>query len=125
MKKYTIALIVLLIIDFASIAQVDLSGRIPEYKTPYELPSVENIKNILNQIRIYYEESSNQSIVDSKTSEPITDFKSFNIDAVPSKGFSSEWSYTHGVVLSAFEYIDDVLDDDAFFSNNVKFYDYW
>lgn len=124
MKKYTIALIVLLIIDFASIAQVDLSGRIPEYKTPYELPSVENIKNILNQIRIYYEESSNQSIVDSKTSEPITDFKSFNIDAVPSKGFSSEWSYTHGVVLSAFEYIDDVLDDDAFFSNNVKFYDY-
>lgn len=124
MKKYTIALIVLLIIDFASKAQVDLSGRIPEYKTPYELPSVENIKNILNQIRIYYEESSNQSIVDSKTSEPITDFKSFNIDAVPSKGFSSEWSYTHGVVLSAFEYIDDVLDDDAFFSNNVKFYDY-
>ena len=124
MKKYSIALIVLLVIDFSALAQEDSSGRIPEYNIPYELPSVENIKDILNRIRVYYEESSNQSVVDSKTGEQITDFKSFNIDAVPSKGFSSEWSYTHGVVLSAFEYIDDVIDDDGFFENNIKFYDY-
>ncbi len=39
-------------------------------------------------------------------------------------GFSSEWSYTHGVVLSAFDYIDDVTGDEAFFANNTKFYDF-
>ncbi len=124
MKNSVLLIALLVLCNPRIIAQQNIDGRIPEYKIPYELPSVENIKDILKRIRVYYEESSNQSIVDSKTGEPITDFKSFNIDAVPSKGFSSEWSYTHGVVLSAFEYIDDVLDDDAFFSNNVKFYDY-
>ncbi|KJD34341.1 hypothetical protein PK35_00535 [Tamlana nanhaiensis] len=124
MKNSVLLIALLVLCNARIIAQQNINSRIPEYNIPYELPSVENIKDILNRIRVYYEESSNQSIVDSKTGEPITDFKSFNINAVPSKGFSSEWSYTHGVVLSAFEYIDDVLGDDAFFSNNVKFYDY-
>ncbi len=124
MRKHLITAILLTACFYLNYAQENLEGRIPKYEIPYELPSVESIKDILNQIRVYYEGSSNQSIVVSKTGEAITNFKSFNADAVPSKGLSSEWSYTHGVVLSAFEYIDDVIGDDRFFDNNIKFYDY-
>ncbi|WP_370479535.1 glycoside hydrolase family 88/105 protein [Tamlana flava] len=124
MKNSILLLVLILTCSNRITAQQSSEGRIPQYKVPYEFPKVENIKDVLNRIRVYYEESSNQTIVDSKTGAQITDFKSFNKDAVPSKGFSSEWSYTHGVVLSAFEYIDDVIDDDSFFENNTKFYDY-
>ncbi|MBD0375969.1 MAG: glycoside hydrolase family 88 protein, partial [Flavisolibacter sp.] len=56
--------------------------------------------------------------------EKITDFASFNEQATPSNGFSSEWSYTHGVVLSAFDYITKVTGDETFFADNTKFYNF-
>jgi rhamnogalacturonyl hydrolase YesR len=104
-------------------AQEDASGRIPVYEVPYEYPEVEKIKEVLHRIRTYYESTSSLKIVDSKTEEVITDFSKPNKNARVSQGFSGEWSYTNGVVLSAFEYIDDVIDDPAFFANNTKFYD--
>lgn len=104
--------------------QENSAGRIPEYEIPYELPSVETIQEVLNRIRVYYESTSTQSIVDSQTGEKITDFTTFNPNAEPSPGFSSSYSYTHGVVLSAFEYIDDVTGDKSFFADNTKFFDF-
>ncbi|MFI1773684.1 glycoside hydrolase family 88/105 protein [Thalassobellus citreus] len=105
-------------------AQEDQTGRIPQYEIPYTYPSEEGIKDVLNRIKTYYESTSPQTIIDEKTGEEITNFSKFNPNAVPSKGFSSEWSYTHGVVLSAFSYIEDVTGDKTFFSDNIKFYDY-
>ena len=98
--------------------------RIPDYPVEYVYPSVEGIQGVLNRVRTYYENSSPQTIVDSETGQQITDFSAFNKNAEPSDGFSSEYSYTHGVVLSAFDYIDDVTEDTSFFANNIKFYDY-
>lgn len=105
-------------------AQETKSTRVPEYEIPYTLPTTENIKEVLSKVKRYYESSSNQSIVDSKTGKPITDFKNYNPNALPANGFSSEWSYTHGVVLSAFSYIEDVTGDKSYFANNIKFYDF-
>ncbi|MBN1414410.1 MAG: glycoside hydrolase family 88 protein [Bacteroidales bacterium] len=105
-------------------AQEIVAGRIPEYPVPYVYPAADSIREVLNRIRIYYESSSPQIIIDSKTGEEITDFTTFHLFAEPSKGFSSEWSYTHGVVLSAFEYIDDITGDKAYFANNIRFFDY-
>ena len=122
--KFTITALFLIIFSSTINAQENKPGRVPEYEVAYVLPTVENVKEILNRIRIYYETTSNQTIVDSKTGKEITDFTTFNPNAEPSKGFSSEWSYTHGVVLSAFEYIDDVTGDKTFFNDNIKFYDY-
>lgn len=126
MKKLQTILIALFLMpsSFTLNAQENAAGRIPEYKIPYELPTVENIKEVLKRIRVYYESTSTQSIVDSKTGEKITDFSTFNPNATPSPGFSSSYSYTHGVVLSAFEYIDRVTGDPAFFADNKKFFDY-
>ena len=104
-------------------AQEDAPGRIPDYPVAYEYPTVEGIKEVLNRVRLYYESTSPQKIIDAETGEEITDFSKVNKNARVSDGFSSEWSYTHGVVLSAFEYIDDVIGDPAFFTNNTKFFD--
>ncbi|WP_308992165.1 glycoside hydrolase family 88 protein [Mariniflexile litorale] len=126
MNTFKYILIVLFIVPQIHLlnAQENSSSRIPEYEIPYEFPEVDNIKEVLNRIRVYYEASSPQTIVDGQTGKEITNFKTFNLNAEPSKGFSSEFSYTHGVVLSAFDYIEDVTGDKAFFSNNIKFYDY-
>ena len=104
--------------------QENRTGRIPEYEIPYELPTTENIKEILDRIRVYYESTSNQTIVDSETGKAIDDFSSFSPNAEPSKGFSSEWSYTHGVVLSAFDYVSHITGDETFFNHNIEFYDF-
>jgi len=126
MNHFKLALFFLLLMPCSVMlnAQENAPGRIPEYDVPYEYPTADGIKEVLNRIRIYYESSSPQIIVDSKTGEEITDFTTFNIYAEVSDGFSSEWSYTHGVVLSAFEYIDYVTGDKSFFANNIKFYDF-
>lgn len=120
-------MLTLFFVSFAGtriIAQEDAPERIPVYPVPYEYPAEEGIKEVLDRVRTYYESTSAQMIIDSRSGEEITDFSSFNKYAEPAPGFSGEWSYTHGVVLSAFEYIDDVTGDEAFFANNVKFYDY-
>jgi unsaturated rhamnogalacturonyl hydrolase len=116
--------VMLSILSFGLLAQEESTGRLPEYEIAYELPTTQMVMDVLHRIRKYYESTSSQTIVDSKTGRTISDFSTFNPNAQPSDGFSSEWSYTHGVVLSAFEYIDDVTGDKTFFNDNLKFYDY-
>jgi rhamnogalacturonyl hydrolase YesR len=101
-----------------------MAGRVPEYEIPYVLPTVDGIGDVLIRVRKYYESTSPQTIVDSKTGKTITDFTTFTPNAEPSPGFSSEWSYTHGVVLSAFDYITAVTGNKSFFDDNIKFFDY-
>jgi unsaturated rhamnogalacturonyl hydrolase len=126
MSRLKSILIALFLIPFIFIlnAQENTTGRMPEYEIPYVLPTVDGIKDVLTRVRVYYESTSPQNIVDSKTGKKITDFTAFNPNAEPSPGFSSEWSYTHGVVLSAFDYITKVTGDIAFLNDNTKFYDF-
>jgi len=123
-SKYILIALLLMPFGFMLNAQENMAGRVPEYEIPYVLPTVDGIKDILNRVRVYYESTSPQTIVDSKTGKKITDFTTFNPNAEPSQGFSSEWSYTNGVVLSAFDYITKVTGDKAFFNDNTKFFDY-
>lgn len=125
MKTFIQNLAILLLIFFACTvsAQVDAPERIPVYEVPYDFPTVEGVKEVLDRVRIYYESTSTLNIIDSETGTEITDFSVLNKNAQVSDGFSSEWTYTHGVVLSAFDYIDEVTGDPAFFANNTRFYD--
>ncbi|WP_394706603.1 glycoside hydrolase family 105 protein [uncultured Draconibacterium sp.] len=125
-KKVILGTALVLFLSAGLLAQTneDIPGRIPEYEVPYEYPTEDAVLEVLNRVRQYYESTSAQMIVDSETGKEITDFSAFNKNATISHGFSSEWSYTHGVVLSAFEYIDDVTGDKAFFANNTRFYDW-
>lgn len=123
-KLKHIATFYLLLIVSSVLAQENAPERIPVYPVAYECPDADEVMADLKRIRDYYESTSSQTIVDSKTGKEITDFSTFNKNAEPSKGFSSEFSYTHGVVLSAFEYIDDVTGDKSFLKDNEKFFDF-
>ncbi len=105
-------------------AQENTEGRTPVYPVPYEFPNTDSIKAALNRVRLFYESSSTLKIIDGKTGNPITDLSALNPAARVSSGFSSEWTYTNGVVLSAFAYLYDVTGDKTFFNNNSRFYDF-
>jgi hypothetical protein len=112
LQKAGLSFLFALFCGIGSFAQDAAQGRVPVYPVPYDMPSLENIKEVLNRVKGYYESTSPQTILDSKTEKIITDFTSYNPNATPSTGFSSEWSYTHGVVLSAFDYITKVTGDE-------------
>jgi rhamnogalacturonyl hydrolase YesR len=124
-RKYSVNIVFICLLLSANIvsAQNNAEGRIPKYPVPYGYPSVDGIKETLNQIRVYYESTSSVKIIDSETGKEITDFSKPNKNACVSPGFAAEWSYTNGVVLSAFDYIDDVTGDPVFFKNNTSFFD--
>ena len=121
--KTVLLLFPILLSGIALKAQESQVVRVPNYKVPYEYPSVNNIKEILNRIRNYYLSTSSLNIIDSKTNEQITDFSKPNKNARVAAGFASEWSYTNGVVLSAFEYINDVTGDESYLANCTNFFD--
>jgi len=102
----------------------DTSGRIPDYPVPYTLPTVDGIKAICTRVRSYCSQTSPQQIQDRRTGDPITDLSEPNQYAVVSPGFSSEWTYTHGVVISACDYLYEVTGDQAYLDYNTRFYDF-
>jgi rhamnogalacturonyl hydrolase YesR len=125
MKKLKYLLIALFLIPYAHQlhAQENISSRLPNYPIPYTFPNVDSIKVVLNRVRHYYESTSDLKIIDSKTGKEITDFSKPNKNARVRKGFAGEWSYTNGVVLSAFDYIDNGTSDKSFINDNTKFFD--
>jgi unsaturated rhamnogalacturonyl hydrolase len=121
--KWVFCMFCLSLVGTAMTAQEDAPGRVPVYPVPYVYPSVDSIREVLNRVREYYESTSPLKIIDSGTGREITDFSKPNKNARVAGGFSGEWSYTNGVVLSAFEYLDGVTGDPAFFANNTRFFD--
>lgn len=122
--KNLLFLLTILLFGNTLAAQEDVAGRIPVYPIAYEFPNVEGIKATLHNVTDYYLSTSTLAIIDSKTGQKITDFTTFNLNAEVSKGFASEWSYTNGVVFSAFEYLDGVTGDKTYFENNTKFFNF-
>ncbi len=122
-SKLYLCLLSLALINTGLSAQETAVSRIPEYKVPYEYPTAESIKEVLNRVRIYYESTSELKIVDFETGQVITDLTRPNKNAYIPGGIASEWSYTNGVVFSAFEYIDDITGDPEFFANNTRYFD--
>jgi rhamnogalacturonyl hydrolase YesR len=129
-KHFVLQIISILIICNPSVfsppvkAQEYAPERIPVYPVPYEPPTVDGVKEALSRVRNYYESTSSQQIINIQSGKEVTDLSKLNRNVSISPGFSSEWSYTHGVILSAFEYLDNIVDDKSFFSNNIKFYDF-
>ncbi len=105
-------------------AQPNHQGRIPEYPVPYTYPTPENIQEIIDRIYSYYRSTGSLGVTDSQTGKPITSFKKLNKNALPPDGFACEWSYTNGVVLSAFEYYDDVTGNATYLEYNTAFFDF-
>lgn len=104
--------------------RTDEERRIPNYSVAYQVPTEESIIDVLQRVKGYYERSTTREIVDGTTGQAIVDMNKKNKNATVKRGFATEWSYTHGVVLSAFDYIDGILGDKSFFANNVAFFNF-
>ncbi len=85
----------------------------PAYVSPYGIPSIDDIKLILERIRIYLSSTTYMAIVDSETGAEITDFSRPDSNAVLKRGdfpiISYEWGVTYGAMLSAAETTGDTM----------------
>ena len=121
--KTVLFLLFVLLINTNTKAQERKIERIPVYEIAYEYPSVDSIKVILNRVRNFYLSTSKLIVIDKETGIEITNFSILNKNAIVAPGFAGEWGYTNGVVLSAFEYINDVTGDPSYLANSTKFFD--
>jgi unsaturated rhamnogalacturonyl hydrolase len=98
--------------------------RLPHYTAPYEIPNVDSIRTVCNRIASFWNASGKPQIIDRSTGTIITDFSKPNQNAGIPSGFANEWSYTHGVVISAYDYLSNITGDKTYSDFNVGFFDF-
>ena len=83
----------------------------PEYKTPYGVITVEEVKEDMDRILRYLESCTPTRVVNEKTGETITDYANMGPDAQLERGTfrlaSYEWGVTYSAMLAAAEATGD------------------
>ena len=83
----------------------------PEYKTPYGVTSVEEVKEDMDRILRYLESCTPTRVVNEKTGETITDYANMGTEAQLERGTfrlaSYEWGVTYSAMLAAAEATGD------------------
>lgn len=83
----------------------------PEYKTPYGVITVEEVKEDMDRILRYLESCTPTRVVNEKTGETITDYANMGTDAQLERGTfrlaSYEWGVTYSAMLAAAEATGD------------------
>lgn len=83
----------------------------PEYKTPYGVVSVEEVKEDMDRVLHYLESCTPTRVVNEKTGETITDYANMGTDAQLERGTfrlaSYEWGVTYSAMLAAAEATGD------------------
>lgn len=99
-------------------------SRIPNYQISYAYPQQQQIVKDLYRVKSYYESQRMHNLIDTDTGKTITLADKPLKSAQAPGGFANAWSYTHGVVLSAFVYIERITGEKGFFSNNTAFFNF-
>ena len=83
----------------------------PEYKTPYGVITVEEVKEDMDRILRYLESCTPTRVVNEKTGETITDYPNMGTEAQHERGTfrlaSYEWGVTYSAMLAAAEATGD------------------
>ena len=83
----------------------------PEYKTPYGVITVEEVKEDMDRILRYLESCTPTRVVNEKTGETITDYPNMGTEAQLERGTfrlaSYEWGVTYSAMLAAAEATGD------------------
>lgn len=83
----------------------------PEYKMPYGIPAIEEVKEHMDRVLRYLEECTPARIVDSKSGQEFTDYTALTPDATLHQGTfrltSYEWGVTYSAMLAAAEATGD------------------
>ena len=105
-----------------------LISKDPEitYPVPYEIPTAESIKKVIDKVKDYFYEATPYRIIDRETNEEITDFSTLNKNASIdlSSGEFNQWAYTMGVVHSGMNLVTEVTGDKSYLDYAVKNYDF-
>ena len=72
----------------------------PEYKTPYGLPTVENVKSTIDRILAFLEAATPARVINKETNHAITDFSKIDKNSVLEQGKFRLASYEWGVTYS-------------------------
>lgn len=86
----------------------------PDYRTPYQIPSIESVKGILDQVFLFVSEATPAEVIDGKTHQEITDFKKLNKNAALGRGLFRLTSYEWGVTYSALQRATEVTGDSSY-----------
>lgn len=83
----------------------------PDYKMPYGVPTVEEVKGHMDRVLRYLEECTPARVVDTKTGGEITDYTTLSPNAALNQGTfrltSYEWGVTYSAMLAAAEATGD------------------
>ena len=129
LKKYLLGL---LLIGTSSVlfsqVKTDVSVRktaMPTYSYPYLIPSISEVKSVVDRIQNRIEKYSHFYLIDSTTGEKIS-YSQPNKNAVYPNGafYFVEWSYPNGVVLSACDEMYEITNDKAYLDYAVRFFDF-
>lgn len=83
----------------------------PDYKVPYGVQTVDEVKKDMDRVLRYLEQQTPTRVVDKKTGKVITDYSLINSDAQFERGAfrlaSYEWGVTYSAMLAAAEATGD------------------
>lgn len=73
----------------------------PDYKTPYGITSPEVVKEVMDRVLFYLEETTITGVIDKNTKEPVTDYQKIDKNSIIKQGTFSITNYMWGVVYSS------------------------
>lgn len=112
----------------ANIKQNDSNTQLhlmkPEYKTPYGIPKVENVKLLTDRILSYLENVTPAKVIDSTTQTEITDFSKINKNARLNPGVFRLTSYEWGVTYAGMLHVAEITNDKRYADYISKRFDF-
>ena len=104
------------------------SGAVPEYSSPYTVPTTGEVKAVIDRIGHYVISNTSLHVFDNKTGVEITnpDLAHPNPNAIIDSRYTpfNRWDYPNGVTWSAFYRVAYVTGDKAFAEFPVRVYDW-
>jgi unsaturated rhamnogalacturonyl hydrolase len=115
-------------ISFSQNAQIKYNRQTEQYNTPFKMPAIDSIKNVIARIRDYFYSATPFRIIDKKTRTEITDFSKINQYADLDNGdhnLFNLWTYEMGVTYSGLMKSSDVTGDKKYFEYASKSFKYF
>ncbi|WP_321334161.1 glycoside hydrolase family 88 protein [uncultured Bacteroides sp.] len=85
----------------------------PDYKVPYGMLTIKEIKADMDKVLYFLEKSTPAKVIDKNTGKQITDYKQIDVSSVLDKGLfrlaSYEWGVTYAGMLAAAQATGDSL----------------
>ncbi len=130
MRLTTLCLLLSIIVSHSVTAQekVDAGTKLylsqADYKTPYGPTTPDAVKEVIDRVYTFIDQSTPMGVIDTKTQDPITDYSQIDKNSGLEKGIFSLTNYTWGVTYSAMLQAYEITGDErykAYVSDRFQF----